>query len=120
LKKAGLFILILSYLNLALVPQNAEQDSYHKSGKQVDDINSFYEFIDEIVLGNIDDTPEDEDDDSGLHYLVVKTVDLHCQLGIEAIPQTTVPTTPPNKFFLRNDHPYTLLSGDVFSPPPEF
>ena len=54
------------------IPQVDETDIYDKNGNQVDDINSLVEYIDQIVLGNVDPTPEDEDDDNACYFHVIK------------------------------------------------
>ena len=58
----GLFLLI--YLNVSLVPNLQENDTFiFGSTKVSDDINSFYEFVN-ILLGN-DNISDDEDSDTG-------------------------------------------------------
>lgn len=57
------------------LPQVAEIDQFDKNGNVVDDINSVTEYIDQVVLGNTDTTPEDEDNDDGQNFHCVKTVE---------------------------------------------
>ncbi len=73
LKKLFAFTVLLAHINYAMfIPQLEETDSFDDMGVQVDDINSFSEFVDEVVLGNKDTTPEDEDNDNGFWLNTVK------------------------------------------------
>lgn len=73
LKKLFAFIILLAHMNYAMfIPQLEETDSFDDMGVQVDDINSFSEFVDEVMLGNKDTTPEDEDNDNGFWLNTVK------------------------------------------------
>ena len=76
LRKILATILLLNHLNTSMfIPQMAEVDTYDSFGTQVDDINTLVEYIDQQVLGHYDSTPEDEDDDSGQPYHIIKMVD---------------------------------------------
>ncbi len=46
------------------IPQLDELDVIDEKGYQLDDTNSLYDYIDEVILRNKDTTPEDEDDDA--------------------------------------------------------
>jgi hypothetical protein len=73
LKKLFAFTILLAHINYAMfIPQLEETDSFDDMGVQVDDINSFSEFVDEVMLGNKDTTPEDEDNDNGFWLNTVK------------------------------------------------
>jgi hypothetical protein len=64
MEKVTLYFIILTYLNLALVPNVKEVDIYFSgSTRQTDDINSFIELV-RVQLG-YDTTADDEDNDSG-------------------------------------------------------
>jgi hypothetical protein len=64
MKKVTLYFIILTYLNLALVPNVKEIDIYVSGSTcQTDDINSFIELV-RVQLG-YDTTADDEDNDSG-------------------------------------------------------
>lgn len=58
------------------LPVVDERDMFDAKGVQVDDINTLYEYIDQEIFQNHDDTPEDEDDDNG-HYFQVIKIDLY-------------------------------------------
>jgi hypothetical protein len=73
LRKILAIILLLNHLNTYMfIPQMAEVDSYDRAGNQVDDVNTLVEYIDQEIMGHHDNTPEDEDDDSGQPYHIIK------------------------------------------------
>lgn len=119
MKKFLTFIVLLCHMNFSMfLPQMAEQDAFDITGRQTDDINSLTEYIDQIVLGNVDDTPEDEDNDNGQHFLLIKTVDLFCQQSFTIISATKF--APPAKRYpqyLSSTIPDTAF--DVLIPPPK-
>ena len=66
MKKVFAFILLLCHLNTSMfLPQVDEDDQYDAHGQQIDDLNTVSEYIDQVVLGDVDKTPEDEDN---MHY----------------------------------------------------
>jgi hypothetical protein len=100
------------------LPQMAEQDTYGANGQQTDDINSLVEYIDQVVLGNHDDTPEDEDNDEGQNFQIAKSVDYFFKQQSYIIDQPfTLVVTP-----IYSDYIHTKLSAvsfDIITPPPE-
>ena len=113
------FLVLLSHMNFTMfIPQVDEIDHCNAQGKQEDDINSLYEYIDQIVLGNQDDTPEDEDDDQSRTFNLSK---------IDQYPFSRLVVTikNPSEFNLKNTYPLYLLKGlpsvffEIQSPPPE-
>jgi hypothetical protein len=77
LKKILAYILLFAHINTSMfIPQMDEEvDTYDSAGNQVDDINTLIEFIDQDVLGHYDNSPEDEDDDTGRPLHAIKIVD---------------------------------------------
>lgn len=76
LRKILAIILLINHLNTSMfIPQMAEVDYYDSMGNQIDDINTLVEYIDQNILGHPDYSPEDEDDDSGQPYHIVKIMD---------------------------------------------
>ena len=59
------------------LPQVAEEDQYDANGHQIDDINSVAEFM--CVQLGIDKTADDEDDDSGQNFHLVKDAEYFYQ-----------------------------------------
>jgi hypothetical protein len=100
------------------LPQLAERDTYDMAGQQTDDINSLIEFINQVVLGNKDDSPEDEDDDSEEHFLVIKSVDLYCEQSITAL-QVFHFLIPAQKFPTYCHSIILEAAYDILSPPPK-
>lgn len=101
------------------IPQLDELDAFDSRGNQVDDINSLTEYIDQVVLGNYDDTPEDEDDDNAFYLNVIK-MDQYCfQQSIIEV------STPFQSLPDKVNYPSQIESKlsctffDVQSPPPE-
>lgn len=119
MKRILAFILIICHLNTALFQtQLAEQDKYDMHGKLVDDINSAAEFFSEVVMGNVDETPEDEDEDTGNDYQAVKTVDYYF---LSALKVPLAPATHPINHVVSETEHFQLLevSLDIPYPPPE-
>ncbi len=62
------YILLFIHINTTMfIPVADERDVYDASGRQINDINTFMELIDQVILGNTDVTRQDEDDDLA-HY----------------------------------------------------
>jgi hypothetical protein len=47
------------------------------NGVEIDEINTVFEFVDEVVLGHTDTTPEDEDDDEPDFFQITKVAEYH-------------------------------------------
>ena len=63
------FLILLSHLNFTMfIPGLPETDIVSGQGWPEDDINTLYEYFDQVVFGYHDDTPEDEDDDQGQNF----------------------------------------------------
>ncbi|MEO5942243.1 MAG: hypothetical protein ABIP30_04820 [Ferruginibacter sp.] len=78
MKKLIAFILIISHMNTSMfLPQVPEDDQYDANGHQLDDINSVVEFV--LVKAGVDKTADDEDDDTGQNFHMVKVVDNYFQ-----------------------------------------
>ena len=100
LRKILATILLLNHLNTSMfIPQMAEVDSYDSFGTQVDDINTLVEYIDQQVLGHYDNTPEDEDDDSGQPYHIIKMVDYVWHPYVPAVQTKITFNESPAKVF---------------------
>jgi hypothetical protein len=120
MKKVLAFLVLLSHMNYAMfIPQLDEVDAYDANGNQVDDINSLTEYIDQIVLGNKDDTPEDEDDDNGFYLNIVK-VDQYCfqQFVIELDAAVEIRQNK-TKYPPRLENKLPAIFFEIQSPPPE-
>ncbi len=101
------------------LPQLQETDSYDVNGKQEDDINSLYEYIDQIVLDNKDDTPEDEDNDNPQDYTVVQVISFYCDQHFFQIEVVVPKIQTTNNFAHSHIDTITSITYDIISPPPE-
>ena len=120
LRKLFAFILLLNHLNTSMfIPQVDEQDVFDKNGVQVDDINSVVEYVDEVVLNNKDNTPEDEDDDTAKSFHVSKLVD-HCyQLPIAEVTENPFTEKIVYTFDPYKENKVSPVYTSVISPPPD-
>lgn len=120
MKKLSAFILLLCHMNTSMfLPQIAEEDVFDSKGNQVDDINTVCEYIDEVILGNTDATPEDEDDDSGQNFVTVNALNYFYQQPsflIETIVEVNS-DNPTYSIYLNTKLSSTI--SDVITPPPE-
>ncbi|HMH22741.1 MAG TPA: hypothetical protein VK563_13235 [Puia sp.] len=118
MKKALAFLVLLSHMNTSmLLPQVPEQDHYDTNGRRLDDINSVVEYI-QVALGN-DTTPDDEDDDNGQTFHLVKAVDY-----IFSQPHSIVQEKKPagrntNHFPEYRSGKIEMIAIDIVTPPPE-
>ena len=115
------FIILLSHLNFTMfIPSVDEFDMYYANGSMVDDINSVQEYLDEVFLGNIDTTPEDEDQDKpgDLQVRTLEYVFYYSPRFIEYVSQPIVQKT--TILFSPFNMPKHLgPSYDIISPPPQ-
>ena len=121
MKKGFAFILLLCHMNTSMfLPQMAEDDMYDANGNQLDDINTLTEYIDQVILGNKDTTPEDEDDDSGQYFHVSKTIEYVFQQPSVAIEQNEAcDTDNTSKLFDHTSEKLLTVSFDIITPPPD-
>ncbi|MGZ8534890.1 MAG: hypothetical protein ACXWV4_05100 [Flavitalea sp.] len=102
-----------------VLPQIGEKDLFDSQGIEQDDINSLVEYIDQVLLGNFDNSPEDEDNDNGQNF--------YQSNSYEYIFQADKRSLIDHMFFewieLRYiDYKFlrpTTLNFDILSPPPE-
>ena len=119
-KRGIAFFVLLCHMNTSMfLPQVPEQDIYNFAGQQADDINSVLEYIDQVVLGHHDDTPEDEDDDSGQNFHLVKVVDYCFEPFYSSISQRYGTGTKKINFFNFKEDATNLVSFDIILPPPK-
>jgi len=119
-RKILAFILLFNHLNSSMfVPQLDERDMFDKNGFQVDDINSVIEYVDQVILNNKDNTPEDEDDDTAKSFHVAKMVD-HCyQLPLQEVTENPFTETVVYTFDTYKEAKVTPVYPSVVSPPPD-
>jgi hypothetical protein len=119
MKKFLAFIVLICHVNFTmLLPQVPEQDIVLSNGQKVDDINSVLEFIDQVVFGHEDPTPDDEDDDNGQNFLVVKSLDFIFQSHLSVLGMST-PSGLQSDFSDYMDGICLEPIFDTLSPPPK-
>jgi len=101
------------------LPQVAEDDQYDTAGRQMDDINSVSEYIDQVILGNEDPTPEDEDADNGQNFHIVKTVEYNHQQTSISIQRAAFIEIGIHEFSEYMLPQLSLPTLDVATPPPD-
>ncbi len=118
MKKCIAFILLISHMNTSMfLPQVQEDDVYDANGQQVDDINSIVELIN-VELG-YDKTADDEDDDTGQNFHLVKNIEYSFQQQfseIERIDFTEIKKKAVTKYKMPA---IKTLAYDILTPPPD-
>lgn len=100
------------------LPQVQEEDTFNANGQQVDDINSIVELIN-VELG-YDKTADDEDDDSGQNFHLVKLHEYNFQQQSVLIEGTNFKEIT-NKVFSEYKVPcIKSVVTDILTPPPDF
>lgn len=105
--------------NSMFLPQVAEDDQYDAQGRQIDDINSLAEYINQVILGNHDDTPEDEDDDDGQNFHLVKTTEYRYYQLFTETQQDKFVVEVPQTFIEFVQSPVENIYFDIITPPPD-
>ena len=118
MKKVLAFILLLSHLNTSmLLPQVPEDDVYDKNGNQVDDINSMVEFV--MVYLGIDHHADDEDNDQGQNFHIVKICEYCFQPVFNEIKKKEFLITKRFLFGEFKEDKIPAISFDIIIPPPK-
>lgn len=121
LKKVIAFIILLCHMNTSMfLPQVAECDIYNSSGEQEDDINSVVEYVDQVILGHHDNTPEDEDDDSGQNFHLAKDVNYFFQPFFTPLERKLIVTSKKKRYAIFQTRKISAVYFDIISPPPEW
>lgn len=118
MKKLLAFILLLSHMNTSmLLPQAPEDDVYDKNGNQVDDINSIVEFV--MVHLGIDHHADDEDNDQGQNFHIVKIFDYCFQPVFSNIKTYDFTINKQSMFGEFKEDKIAYVSFDIIIPPPK-
>lgn len=120
MKKLLAFLVLLSHMNFSMfIPQVDEMDLFDANGTQTDDINSLFEYVDQVVLGNKNDTPQDEDDDNARYFHLVKMNDYAFQQQVIELKKATPHTATKTNYPPYLEQKLSSLYFDIQSPPPE-
>jgi hypothetical protein len=123
MRKIITILIMLLHVNTSMfIPVMEEVDIFDAQGVQYDDINSTYEFVDQVVLGNKDDTPEDEDDDHAHEFNVV-----HLKMFIvprlvasePAVKVTSVAWISKPGFMTGPEAKWASVPHEITGPPPK-
>ena len=118
-KKLLALLVLISHINFSMfIPQLDELDVIDEKGYQVDDTNSLYDYIDEVVLRNKDITPDDEDDDALMYYHILKVGNyiFSEQVIVVNRPKLSVLNTSQSPVLLITKIPTVLLRNSVCAP----
>jgi hypothetical protein len=116
------WILLLVHVCTSLfIPVVEEKDVYDVCGRQIDDINTIFEYVDQIILGNIDVTPEDEDDDQPHYFTGSSSISYYITAQEQTIPVINEPTTTELAvaYPLLPVQKTSSVAYDILTPPPE-
>ena len=100
------------------LPQMSEADVYNERGEQIDDINSIVELIN-VELG-YDKTADDEDDDSGQNFHMVKLAEYSFQQQSILIERTDYKEIINRAFSVYKVPSVNTVVTDIVTPPPDF
>lgn len=118
MRKLSTFILLLIQMNYFMfLPQMPEADSYDVNGQQTDDVNSVVEYV-SVVFG-FDKTADDEDNDNGNSFTVVKACDYLYQQQITILPESVFTEVKNSEYAVHKDHMPELICYGIITPPPE-
>jgi hypothetical protein len=113
------FLLLLLHINGAmLLPQVDELDVYY-NGQQVDDINSFVEYIQQEVLNFVDNTPEDEDDDHNEEIRLLQFGNDIFEQKFQTAQIDFPASEDTNRRCVYASEKELLISFDILTPPPK-
>jgi hypothetical protein len=62
------FLTLLVHINTSLLLPQVEERDLYAHGRQIDDINTLVEYVQQEVMDIADDSPEDEDNDKEQNY----------------------------------------------------
>ena len=118
MKKVLAILILLSHMNTSMfLPQIPELDAFDHNGKKQDDINSVLEFIG--VTLDLDNTADDEDDDTGQAFNMAKAVEYDFCQPVYILREKKSPESKPIHFAEYRSHKIKDISIDILTPPPE-
>lgn len=120
MKKWLVFIVLLSHINCTMfIAQVDEVDVYDKAGRQIDDINSLAEYINEAITGNHHQSAHDEDDDNAWYFHIEKAGNYSfCPQFIE-LKKPPADNQQNNIYPSRNEALFNAVLAEKPTPPPK-
>jgi hypothetical protein len=120
LRNVSIFIVMLVHINGSMfLPQVPEQDIYNAQGQQEKDINTVIEYIDEVIIGNHDKDPVDEDNDDGQNFHLVKIVDYYFEIDFAPVKHKPLISATKQQFCLFSEEKLHPVILDILAPPPK-
>lgn len=118
MKRLLAFTLLICHMNTSMfLPQVPEHDVYDAHGNQVDDINSITELV--LVSLGIDHTPDDEDDDSGQNFQLVRMADCVFHPFYNEIKSMGASTNTRVLYSDFTNNKISRIAYDLIIPPPK-
>jgi hypothetical protein len=99
------------------LPQVAEVDLYDSQGNQLDDVNSVIEYF-QVALG-YDHHADDEDDDNGQNFHLVKNIEYNFQQVITLAENKPNYPLPALIFHPIREDSFQSPVQDINTPPPD-
>lgn len=99
------------------LPQSPQDDLFDAGGNQIDDITSIVEYV-AVTLG-FDHTADDENDDAGQNFHLVKMVDYTFQQSFQILLDSNVSETGIRFFPAAAESLIDSMVYDISTPPPE-
>lgn len=117
MKRLLAFILLLSHMNTSmLLPQAPEEDVYDGNGNQLDDITSIGELI--MVKLGIDHHADDENDDQGQNFHLVKAFE-YCFQPVFSELNSGILIMKPSMAGVYKENKIPDICFDIILPPPK-
>jgi hypothetical protein len=114
------FVVLIIHVNISMfIPVIDERDQFDVHGRQVGDVNSAVDFINQVILGNEDNSGQDHDDDQAHFFNIhnIKYCIVEQRISIPANIDTDESSV--KKFPVNSEDNYPSLAYDIISPPPE-
>lgn len=120
-KVIAIILLILHINNSMFIPVMDEFEMFDVHGAVVDDVNSAYELVDQVILGHEDNSKDSESEDHA-HYFSA------ADLKIFVAPQLIITTPRPEPLIVWIDKPdyvfrpedkWTSVTHEIIVPPPK-
>jgi hypothetical protein len=99
------------------LPQISEDDVFDANDKQLDDVNSVIEYF-QVALG-YDHHADDEDDDNGQNFHLVKNVEYNFQQIFFPVDTIVVVITTAPAFYHRDEDSFQSMTLEIDTPPPD-
>lgn len=118
------FSYILLFLHIAttmFIPVADEKDIYDARGRQINDINTLFEFVNHVVLGHTEINEQDEDDDQPHFFTGSNNVSYYITDQQQVIVSHQEPSTNDLAvaYPLLAEHKPFAIAYDILTPPPK-